>query len=278
MCLRSLIDQKTNRRFEIIVVDSSTDGTSELVRKKFPGIKLLTFADRKFPGDARNVAISCAKGTVVAFIDADCVARNNWIEEISTAHELPFWGIGGAIANGGPKNLCGWAAYFVEFSHWMPESPVRQMDDIAAANMSYKKQIFDICGQFIEGTYCSDSDFHWRMKRKGYPLLFEPSISILHRSIDRAAPFLKHEFFHGGCFARVRVRGQGFNALKRSCYAILAPFVALKVFVKIVQNNLRNKVYFSRFLKAASLVALGVLSWSAGEAVGYVQGPSIKLG
>ena len=210
-----------------------------------------------------------AKGKIIAFIDADCVAEKNWIEEILGAHESPYLAIGGAIANADPKSFFGWAAYFVEFSQWMPETWVQWQDDIAAANMSYKKEIFDRCGGFIEGTYCSDTDFHWRIKRRGYRLRFFPSMLISHKSMDRLDRFLKHEFFHGRCFARVRVQGQGFSKCTRLLYVIFAPLIPLRLFLKIALNNMRNRIYFSQFLKSSPLVALGLICWSLGEIVGY---------
>jgi GT2 family glycosyltransferase len=268
-CLKSLEEQRTTARFEIIVVDSSTDGTSELITKKFTEVKVYRYAERKFAGDARNVGISAAKARIVAFIDADCVAEKNWIEQILRAHESPYSAIGGAIANADPKSLVAWAAYFVEFSQWMPGTTKVWQDDIAGANMSYKREIFDRCGVFIEGTYCSDTDFHWRVKRRGYDLQFIPSILVSHKSIDRLDCFLKHEFFHGRCFATVRAHGQHFSRHKRLFYVTVAPLIPLRLFLKILLNNMRNGIYLSQFLKSSPLVALGLICWSLGEALGY---------
>lgn len=213
-----------------------------------------------------------AQGGIIAFIDADCVAEKNWIDEILRAHESPYLAIGGAIANADPKTFVGWAAYFTEFSQWMPETWVQWQDDIAAANMSYKKEIFDRYGGFIEETYCSDTDLHWRLGRDGYRLRFIPSILVSHRSINRLDRFLKHEFFHGRCFARVRVQGQGFSRWKRCLYVTFAPLIPLRLFLKITLNNMRNRIYASQFLKSSPIVALGLICWSLGEAVGYAEG------
>ena len=162
-CLRSLDKQVDPGNMEIIVVDSSRDGTGEFVRREFPMVKLLHFRERKFCGDARNIGIAQARGEIIAFIDADCTAPPRWAEAVSRAHESLYPAIGGAIGNGNPESLVGWAAYFTEFSKWMPGSTRRLLPDIAGANMSYKVSLFADFGSFIEGTYCSDSEFHWRM-------------------------------------------------------------------------------------------------------------------
>lgn len=270
--LRSLLRQETKEDFEIIVVDSSTDRTGELIAEQFPGVRLYRFRERKFCGDARNIGVSVAKSDIIALTDADCTTAETWVDQILTAHQSPDLAIGGAIANAEPSGLVGWAAYFCEFSGWMPGSEPRWLDDIAGANMSYKKKAFDTYGPFLEGTYCSDSEFHWRLGRDGQRVRFLPEIVVSHHSIDRFREFVAHEFHHGRCFARVRIKGQGFSMWRRLVYVLLSPAIPLKILLKTVAHNAANRVYLTHFVKALPLVALGIASWSAGEVVGYAEG------
>jgi glycosyltransferase involved in cell wall biosynthesis len=271
-CLHSLRSQETDKDFEVIVVDSSEDGTATLVAAEFPEVRLLRFADRKFCGDARNIGISVARGDIVALTDADCTVTETWVDDILRAHHLPHLAIGGAIANAEPANIVGWAAYFCEFSHWMPASKSRWLDDIAGANISYKKEAFQEYGPFVEGTYCSDSEFHWRLGRDGQRLLFLPEIVVSHHSIRGFREFVQHEFEHGRCFARVRILGEGFSRPRRLAYVALTPLIPLKILLKVLSNNVRDRVYLTHFLKALPMVGVGIVSWSMGEAVGYAEG------
>jgi len=275
-CLESLENQTTDKSFEIIVVDSSTDGTAELVEKRFPNVRLYKFSERKFCGGARNFGISVARGEIIAFIDADCTADSNWVDEILKAHRFPHLAIGGAIANGDPGSFVGWAAYFCEFSHWMPGTQPKWLDDIAGTNMSYKKEIFDKYGAFIEGTYCSDTDFHWRIGKDGHRLRFVSSILVSHYNIDNLERFLKHEFYHGRCFARVRIQAQNFSRWKRLVYVTFSPLIPLRIFLKVASNGVRNRIYFRQFLKTSPLVVLGLIWWSMGEVAGYATGSKAK--
>jgi len=270
-CLKSLEEQTTELEFEIIVVDSSNDGTGELVERKFPYVKIYQSQERRFPGDARNIGISLAKGKIIAFIDADCRAEKNWIKEILRAHESPHPVIGGAIANADPKSYIGWAAYFCEFSNWMPGVQHGWLDDIPAANISYKREIFDLYGRFIEGTYCSDTEFHWRLGKDGHRLLFVPSILVSHSCIDKLERFLRHEVFHGKCFAKVRVHAQDFSRGKRLAYVLFSPLIFIRLFLKAGLNNINNRVYFSNFLRSLPLLTLGIICWSFGEFLGYLS-------
>ena len=108
-CLSSLRRQRTGRRFEVILVDSSTDGTGDLVAASFPEVRLLRFTDRKYCGDGRNIGVSVASAPLVAFLDSDCVAADDWVEQICSAQEEPWLAIGGAIANREPSSVTGWA-------------------------------------------------------------------------------------------------------------------------------------------------------------------------
>ena len=78
-CLKCLKNQTLKP--EIIVVDGhSTDGTFEISKK---------YADKvvkdhkKGVADARNVGWKIAKGDVIAYCDADCLPKKDWIENIS---------------------------------------------------------------------------------------------------------------------------------------------------------------------------------------------------
>jgi GT2 family glycosyltransferase len=271
-CLESLKNQKTSKPYEIIVVNSSSDGVGTWIEKRFPGVKLYQFSERKFCGDARNFGLSVARGQIIAFMDADCRAEPDWVDNILKAHQSPHLAIGGAIANGNPESLVGWAAYFCEFSQWMPGFPPRRMADIAGASMSYKRRVFEEHGLFIEGTYSSDTEFHWRLREKGQDLVFVPSILTFHHNLDRFSKFLKHEFEHGRSFARVRMKTQKFTKWRRGVYATFCFLIPGWLFLQIAIRNFRNRIYLLHFFMASPLLILGLISWSLGEYIDYVKG------
>lgn len=269
-CLESLERQPARGAFEIILIDSSTDGTAEFVARNFPRVRIRHFSERKFCGDARNIGIGIARGEIVAFIDADCTAGPEWANEILKAHQSPDLAIGGAIANGNPESWVGWAAYFTEFSKWMPGTRQKHLPDIAGANMSYKAGVFARYGSFIEGTYCSDTEFHWRLGRDGQPLRFVPSILVSHSNIERLGHFLGHEIFHGRSFARVRIRAWRFSWLRRAAYCFFMPLVAARLMLEIVWINFVNRIYLKSFIKTLPLVGMGIICWCAGEFLSYL--------
>ncbi len=266
-CLESLHRQQTNHEFEIILVDSSSDGTAELVGERFPDVRTMIFRDRKFCGDARNIGTAHAKADILAFTDADCIVTEDWVDRILQAHKSEHLIIGGSVANNKLCNMVGWAAYFTEFSQWMPHSAAKSITDVPGANMSYKRKVFEELGPFIEGTYCSDTEFHWRVNERGFRIRFVPQICVNHLSLCGFREFIKHEFHHGRSFGLVRCRR--FTRTQQILYAAGSLLIPAVLFAKIVLCNIRNRLYWSRFLKSTPILLLGVSLWSFGECVAY---------
>lgn len=275
-CLESLSNQATDKTFEIIVVDSSTDAHVEIVVKKFPRVRLYRFSERKFPGDALNFGISKAKGEILAFIGADCIADENWAGETLKAHQSEYPVIGDAVDNGNPGSYVGWGYYFCEFSQWMPRSSKCQMDD--ACCLSLKRWAFDRYGPFLEGTYCSDTVFNWRLGKDGYKPLFIPSIKISHINIDSLKSLLKHEMLHGRSFAKVRTMEQNFSMLQRIIFILISPLLPLLLFYRTARRVFKNRTYLKQFIFSLPVVFLGLSLWSWGEFLGYLSKPKKRIG
>jgi GT2 family glycosyltransferase len=268
-CLASVGRQQVDFAYETLLVNSSQDETERIVTGHFPWVELIQLPQRRYPGAARRIAIEKARGGIIAFIDADCVAEPNWLAGLAEAHKRhPHMGIGGAIGNEA-DNLAAWASFFCEFSSWMPGLPEHEPADIAAASMTYKRAVFDQCGCFVAGNYCSDTLFHHRMAEAGHSLLFTPSFAIRHRSIARPWPFIRHEFFHGRCYGTVRTREIGFAWWKRVAFPPLAPLVAVKQLCGAFRQTVRSRYHVREFLLCLPLLAVGKLAWVAGEAVAY---------
>ena len=269
-CLYSLEQQKTSGEFEVIVVDSSTDGTAEIVAHTFPWVMLLTFSDRKFPGDARNVGVSRATGDIIAFTDADCFVGEHWIQNIVEGHrENPQPVIGGAVDNGNPESYVGWAYYLSEFSQWIPQATSMSMVDIPTTCLTVKKWAFEKYGPFLEGTYCSDTAFNARVGRDGHIPLLIPSITVSHINVTDLRNFLRRRVFHGRCFGRVRQIEEKFSWPKSLTYGLLSPLLPFLLFSRTSARVVWKQKYMKQLIVTAPLVFAGLVAWSWGEMLGY---------
>ncbi|MHC4046619.1 glycosyltransferase family 2 protein [Bradyrhizobium sp. 23AC] len=86
-CLRSLDAQTLSRDlFEIIVVDNGSTVPPIDVIAGHSGVRLEHEA-HPGPGPARNTGAACARGDILAFVDADCRAHPDWLTAIREAFQ-----------------------------------------------------------------------------------------------------------------------------------------------------------------------------------------------
>src|SRR5439155_26184870 len=94
-CLDSL--QRLNYPdYEVILVDDgSTDATAEIV-SKYPNFRCFRHPKNLGLGMARNTGLAAATGEIVAFLDADCRADEDWLYYLmGDLQASGFAGIGG---------------------------------------------------------------------------------------------------------------------------------------------------------------------------------------
>jgi glycosyltransferase involved in cell wall biosynthesis len=270
-CLESLARQETSGPFEVIVVDSGSDDTAEIVSTQFPDVKLLRFEERKFAGDGRNLGIEEASGEILAFTDADCIAPPDWVETVALLHEVDHPVIGGAVENGNPESYLGWGYYFTEFIRWIPSGQARFVDDVPGCCWTMKRSIFEQYGPFITGTYCSDTAFHWKMKQGGLRPRFDPSLRVRHCNLEDIAEYASHEAFHGECFAHVRVREQRLTNQKIFYHVLVSPLLPFLLLARALLFLGNSPSVYPRFLICLPVVVLGYVGWSWGEFLGYLR-------
>lgn len=269
-CIESLRGQKTCRHFEIILVDSSVDSTARLVRDRFPEVRLITSPSRLYCGDARNVGMREARGELIAFLDADCYVEENWVEAVIRANRSESLLAGGVIDNDPGAGLVGWAYYFCEFSLWLPAKVPRRVREIAGCCLSLKKVAFDRYGPFIEGTYCSDTAFQWRMQREGHDILCYPDIRVYHRSPSAPSLFLSHVFEHRKQFAQVKCREKRLSGMRRVAEIAVLPITPFLLMGATLLRLRRCPRYLPQFILCSPLLFLGYCARCCGELAGYL--------
>jgi glycosyltransferase involved in cell wall biosynthesis len=186
-CLESLLAQDTALAYEVIVVDSSDDGTPAVVAQYEPRVTLLRSGRRLPPGPARNLGIAHARAPVLAFTDADCVAAPDWLEALHAAHARHD-AVGGRIDNGTPGRPFGtalWLAEFVEFAG----GPERQVASMPSCNISYKKRLLEAVGPFPDVAWGEEYILNHRIAGG---VRFVPGMGVRHVNRTGFAETVRH--------------------------------------------------------------------------------------
>lgn len=278
-CLTALAGQSYTGQYEIILVDSSTDRTPEIVESGFPRIKYFHFDKKTDPGTARNKGLEMAAGEIMAFIDSDCIAERDWLENIVKAHEGEYRIVGGVVCNGNdPDSNVAWAGYLAEFREFLPEMPEREVDHIPTCNISYRRNIFDEYGTF-QGRYYPQEDlvFNHALRRNGERILCDPSIRIHHNHRTGLKDFFDHQKRIGAVTSRVLksldLEGS-FIARHRMMAILVSPLLPLVKFFRTIAVFMRYQpsTVFLRPL-AVLIFFSGLLYWIGGFMQGVFDEP-----
>jgi len=270
-CLESLRGQKTGHAYEILVVDSSTDGTGGLVADRFPDVVLLQSQHRLFAGGARNLGMAKARAPVIAFMDADCTVGDDWVDEVMAAQVCGHATVTGVIDNGSRASVIAWVYYFCEFNLWLPNRNARQVSEAAGCCLSLSRSVFDRYGPFLEGTYCSDTAFHWKVREDGQSTFFAPRIRVYHHVAGSLPSLLVHIFHHRRYYARVKCTVKGLTPGGRLLELLLLPATPLLLMGAVLLRLRRCPSYLPIFLGLSPVVFLGFVARALGEAVGYLE-------
>ncbi len=272
-CLTSLENQKKDQNVEIIVVDNSTDGTTEIISQQFPNVNLLRAPASDLIPQLWEIGINQSTGNIVAITTAHCVPEKNWIEEILKAHDSsPYPGIGGAIENDKSAGLVEWAIFFCRYSRYMLPFPERTANEIAGDNASYKRWVLDRYKQARRQGFWEPT-VHAKLRKDGLQLLIKPTIVVYHKKSFSLLGFIRQRFWHGKQFGKART--VSLSGIKRIIYVLLSPLIPLLFLSRITQQVLTKRKHRGKFLLSLPILILFLLGWSTGELIGYLS-PSQK--
>jgi len=262
-CINSLISQSFPRKkFEIIIVDDgSKDGTVELVKKA--EVDLVINTEPCTIGTARNKGIEKARGTVLAFLDSDCEATDDWLSTIMKELK-PLTAITGSIVNGLERSLISWSEYFMEFIGFDEHRPKSLTRFLPGCNMAIFKESFNLTNGFDKSKLSSfDVFFGETLDSVGIVKKFIPEMKIRHLGSTDINKFQIKMNKRGSGFIQSRndIRTLPFSFLARSRFFI--PFLFLGVIISKARYAARAKK-LSVFIKSFPIFLRGNFSYCKG--------------
>lgn len=273
-CLRALQAQAGIQEVEIIVVDCSPPGTAEHIRTHFPDVKLLRFSERLSIPELRFIGIGKATGEIVAILAEHCVVHGNWLEELIRAHESGYPVVGGAIENGNVERILDWAVFLCEYSQVMPPIPNGETNVLPGYNVSYTREILQSL-HAATGKNSWEYFLHQELRNRGIKFLAVPTLVVQHKKRSSFLHFLTQRFHFSRSFAGMR-RNQVSNPM-RIFLTLLSPLLPFLMIERIAQNVFQKKRYRKEFLQALPLLIFFMISYAAGECIGYATGPGESL-
>ena len=190
--------------YEVIIVDGhSTDGTVEIVKKY--GCKVV-YEDKGRISYARDLGVKHAEGEFIAFTDADCVVDRNWLKEL-----IRHFADENVAAVGGPNitpeddtefaRCVGEVLSFLSkpgARYGLREERRREIYHNPTCNVMYKKEVLEEVGGFNHNLITvDDEELDYRIRRKGYKILYTPKAIVYHYRRPTWKKFAKMAWNYG---------------------------------------------------------------------------------
>jgi glycosyltransferase involved in cell wall biosynthesis len=214
-CLQSLRHQQYPN-YEVIVIDDGSKDATAQIASSLPNLGLIRVRNGGL-SKARNLGIEASNGEIVAFLDSDAYADEDWLFYLVTALEEH-----GAVAVGGP-NLSppqdGFIAQCVDESPGNPTCVLvenERAEHIPGCNMAYRRDVFTRVGMFdaVHRRAGDDVDVCWRILALDEKIVYHPSALVWHHRRPSIKQYWDQQKGYGYAEAQLRWRYPGrFNFL-----------------------------------------------------------------
>lgn len=232
-CLQTVFASSLgNFRMEVIVCDNgSTDGSEDVIKREFPGVTFIQNGKNKGFAAGNNPGIRASKGRFVLLLNSDTEvpkdALRTMVECIDEHPEagaatpkilLPDGSMDPACHRGFPTP---WVAftYVSKLEKLFPKTrlfgqyhqgykdihTIHEVDCITGAFFLVRREVIDTVGLLDEDYFMYGEDIDWcyRIRQKGWKIVFNPRVSIFHKKKqsgrlhgDKKKQVLTEVYFH----------------------------------------------------------------------------------
>lgn len=214
-CLQSVevakeyCEKKLKNNVETIVVENgSSDGSLEMVRKKYEWVKLIIPGENTGFARGNNLGMKKAQGSYILLLNSDSlINKETIVSAIKYMEDYPSCDVLGCkltFENGKFQPSAGFLPNLVNIFYWMlgidkiplikdllgtfhPNNPDffskdRSLGWVTGAFILLKKEVFEKTGGFDEKYFMYAEEVEWckRIKEAAFNICFTPSFEIIH--------------------------------------------------------------------------------------------------
>jgi len=293
--LHSIDKASQNLSGEIIVVDNaSDDGSVELLKSKFPSVKLIENKTNLGFGKANNQALKIAKGKYLLLINPDAVvSEDTFTKMIKFLEEQKDVGLAGCkILNpdGSLQLACRrsfpgpWTSFckvtglsnifpnskmFARYNlTYLDENQTYEVDAISGSFMMLKRKVYEEVGGFDEQffMYGEDLDLCYRIQKAGYKVFYVHTTQVIHykgESTKRSSMDETKVFYNAmHLFVKKHLSGSFLvEIILRSAIGFRKLFAFLGKRKLIFFSIILDFIFFNISLFIAEKIYMGMTTW-----------------
>jgi GT2 family glycosyltransferase len=202
-CLEGVFAQDF-RDFTVVLVDNgSTDNSLDFVRRSYPQVQVLSFAENRGFAVAVNAGMRASQSEYIAFLNTDTCPRRGWLSSLVEAMDNSPPEVGclaskmlvmpdpGVVDDAG--DLFSWYGAAQKRGHGQPASEFAQVAEVfspCAGAALYRRYFLEELGGFDERffAYLEDVDLGLRGRLRGYLCLYVPTAEVLHQGHGAGIP------------------------------------------------------------------------------------------
>ena len=194
-CLNALNNQ-TIRDFEVIVVDNaSSDESCELIERKYATVRVIRLTSNAGFTGACNVGIRAAHGNIIALLNNDTEAADNWLQELASAFDryqdagilasrlMLFYKRDVFHAAGDLFRSDGTSANRGVWQKDVGQYREGYVFSACGGAAGYRREMLQQVGLLDESFFFSleDVDLGWRSQLQGWKTVYVPSAVVYHQ-------------------------------------------------------------------------------------------------
>ncbi|MBI3443616.1 glycosyltransferase family 2 protein [Candidatus Woesebacteria bacterium] len=207
-CLKSIFEFTKGINFEVIVVDNgSEDGSRDMVKKKFPQVKLIPNKENLGFTKANNQGIKIAKGEYMLLLNSDTYLVENSLKKlVGKARSIANLGALGPMLlneNRSIQQSAGFFPHLPQVFYWMsflddlPGGTIlrpyhvdhdsfyqkdQEVNWVTAAAILVPKRVIGKVGSLDENIFMYGEEVDWcyRIKKEKFEIFYSPATKIVH--------------------------------------------------------------------------------------------------
>lgn len=250
---------------EIIVVNTGAGSLVPLLGADLERVVLVESPTPRLPGGTRNLGLTQARGPIIAFLAADCLATLGWAARRIAVH-VGSDAVASAIlpvpATTGRVTLAGLAVHMLMYCRRDPDFPV---DRTVRYGVSYRREIFARHGNFLDDRVVGeDTEFNGRLS---VAPAWDPGIVTLHRN-PTSLPAALTDSWQRGARLWQWMTGQTPHPTARSLrWAIGAAVDAMTMLKYAPQERRGSLLAAAPLVWCLALARFGGALWQSGRKV-----------